>query len=156
MLFSFFFSLMWDRMARMGWIWANPLPKLFESEKKVKVSVTQSCLTLWDLMNCSPPGSSVHGISRENTGVGSHSLLQGIFPTQALNSGLLHCRRLLYHLSHQGSPPKFFGLWWFPGRLDAGDHFCPQSSLVKRNRVHLSISKWFLFHSPCGNLAEFL
>jgi len=36
--------------------------------------------------------------------VGSHSLLQGIFPTQALNLGLLHCRWILYHLSHQGSP----------------------------------------------------
>ena len=40
----------------------------------------------------------------KNTGVGCHSLLQGIFPTQGLNSGLLHCRQILYHLSHQGSP----------------------------------------------------
>ena len=40
----------------------------------------------------------------KNTGVGSHSLLQGIFPTQGSNSGLLHCRRILYSLSHQGSP----------------------------------------------------
>ena len=39
-----------------------------------------------------------------NTGVGSFSLLQGIFPTQGLNAGLLHCRRILYQLSHQGSP----------------------------------------------------
>ena len=39
-----------------------------------------------------------------NTGVGSHSLLQGIFPTQGSNLGLLHCRQILYHLSHQGSP----------------------------------------------------
>ena len=37
-------------------------------------------------------------------GVGSHSLLQGIFPTQESNPGLLHCRQILYHLSHQGSP----------------------------------------------------
>ena len=34
----------------------------------------------------------------------SHSLLQGIFPTQGSNPGLPHCRRILYHLSHQGSP----------------------------------------------------
>ena len=34
----------------------------------------------------------------------SHSLLQGIFPTQGLNPGLLCCRRILYHLSRQGSP----------------------------------------------------
>ena len=40
----------------------------------------------------------------QNTGVGSLSLLQGIFPTQGLNSGLTHCRRILYHLSQQGSP----------------------------------------------------
>ena len=40
----------------------------------------------------------------QNTGVGSHSLLQGIFPTQGLNPGLPHCRQILYQLSHQGSP----------------------------------------------------
>ena len=39
----------------------------------------------------------------ENTGVGSHSLLQGIFLTQGLNLGFLHYRQLLYHLSHQGN-----------------------------------------------------
>ena len=55
-------------------------------------------------MDCSPSGSSVHGDSAgKNTGVGSHALLQGIFPTQGVNPGLLHCWRILYHLSHQGS-----------------------------------------------------
>ena len=39
----------------------------------------------------------------QNIGVGSLSLLQGIFPTQELNQGLLHCRRILYQLSYQGS-----------------------------------------------------
>ena len=39
----------------------------------------------------------------KNTGVGCHFLLQGTFPTQRLNLGLLYCRRILYHLSHQGS-----------------------------------------------------
>ena len=38
----------------------------------------------------------------KNTGVGCHSLLQGIFPTQGWNLGLPHCRQTLYHLSHQG------------------------------------------------------
>ena len=42
--------------------------------------------------------------SGKNTGVGSHSLFQGIFPTQRLNPGLLHCRQILYWLNHQGSP----------------------------------------------------
>ena len=40
----------------------------------------------------------------KNTGVGSLSLLHGIFLTQELNWGLLHCRRILYQLSHKGSP----------------------------------------------------
>ena len=40
----------------------------------------------------------------KHTGVHSHSLLQGIFLTQGLNLGLLHCRQILYHLSHRGSP----------------------------------------------------
>ena len=40
----------------------------------------------------------------QNTGVGSLSLLQGIFPTQGLNPGLPHCREILYQLSHKGSP----------------------------------------------------
>ena len=40
----------------------------------------------------------------KNTGVGCRSLLQGLFPIQELNLGLLHCRQILYHLSHQGSP----------------------------------------------------
>ena len=42
--------------------------------------------------------------SGQNSGVGSLSLLQGIFPTQGLNPGLPHCRQFLYQLSHKGSP----------------------------------------------------
>ena len=106
------------------------------------MKVTQLCLTFWDPMDCSPPGSSVHGNSPgkntgvgchallqagdlpnqvtpalqadslpcepprkpKNTGVGSLSLPQGIFPTQELNWGLLHCRWILYQLSSQGRP----------------------------------------------------
>jgi len=52
-------------------------------------------------MDCSPSGSSVHGGSPgKNTGVGCHTLLQWIFPTQESIPGLLHCRQILYHLSH--------------------------------------------------------
>ena len=74
-----------------------------ESESEV----TQSCPTLCDPMDCSLPGSSVHGILQArvlSTGVDCHFLLQGIFPTQGSNLGLPHCRQMLYHLSHQGSP----------------------------------------------------
>jgi len=67
--------------------------------------VVQPWPTLCDPMDCNLPGSSVHGDSpSKNTGVGCHALLQGIFPTQGLNPGLLRCGRILYHLSHQGSP----------------------------------------------------
>ena len=51
------------------------------------------------------PGSSVHGDSPgKDTGLGCHALLQGIFPTQGLNPALPHFTRILYRLSHQGSP----------------------------------------------------
>ena len=67
--------------------------------------VAQLCPTLCDSMDCSPPGTSVHGDSPgKNTGMGCHTLLQGIFPTQELNPGLPHCRRILYCLRHQKSP----------------------------------------------------
>ena len=54
-------------------------------------SVAKSGLTLCDPWNF--PG--------QNTGVSNLSLLQGIFPTQGLNLGLLHCRQILYQLSHK-------------------------------------------------------
>ena len=47
---------------------------------------------------------SVQNSPGQNTGAGSLSLLQRIFPAQELNKGLLHCRRILYQLSYQGSP----------------------------------------------------
>ena len=66
--------------------------------------VAQSCLTLCKPMDGSPPRSAYHRDSPgKNTAVSFHALLQGIFPTQVLNPGLLHCRQILYHLSHQGS-----------------------------------------------------
>ena len=67
--------------------------------------VSQSYPTLCDPMNYSLLGSSVSGDSPgKNTGVGCHALLQGIFPTQGSNLGLLHCRQILYWLNHQRSP----------------------------------------------------
>ena len=44
----------------------------------------------------------------QNTGVGSLFLLQGIFPTQGWNPGLLHCRQTLYQLTHRGNPHKMY------------------------------------------------
>ena len=61
----------------------------------------QLCPTVCDPVDCSPPGSSVHGDSPgKSTGVGSLSLLQGNFPTQESNWGLLHYRRVLHQLSY--------------------------------------------------------
>ena len=64
-----------------------------------KVKVAQSC----------PDSLLPHGLYSpwsspgQNTAVGSHSLLQGIFPNQGSNPGLLHCRWILYQLRNQGS-----------------------------------------------------
>ena len=60
------------------------------------MKVAQSCLTHGLYSPRNSPG--------QNTRKGSLSLLQGIFPTQGLNPGLLHCRQILYQLSHKGSP----------------------------------------------------
>ena len=75
---------------------------LFTESESVEVLVTQSCLTLCN--PCKPtrllcPWNPPH----KNAGVGSYSLLQGIFSTRRLNLGLLHCRQILYSLNHQGS-----------------------------------------------------
>ena len=67
-----------------------------------EVKVAQLCLTPCDPMDCSPPGSSVHGNSPgKNTGVGSHSLLQGIFQNRD-RTQVSYIAGSLYHLSHQG------------------------------------------------------
>ena len=68
----------------------------------VRVLVTESCPTLWDPVDCSPPGSTVYGIPQgKNTGVACHSFLQWIFPTEGLNPGLPYWRQILHYLSHQ-------------------------------------------------------
>ena len=48
-------------------------------------------------------------LQAQNSGFGSLSLLQGIFPTQGSNPGLLHCRWILYQLSLKGSPKTVLG-----------------------------------------------
>ena len=73
-------------MAKLTWKW--------------KLKVAQLCPTLCDLVDCTSPWNS----PCQNTGVGCLSLLQEIFPTHGLNPGLLHCRQILYQLSHKGSP----------------------------------------------------
>ena len=70
----------------------------------------------------------------QNTWVGSLFLLQGIFPTQRLNPGLPHCRRILYQLSHKGSPRI---LEWVAHPFATG-------SSQARNQTRVScIAGWF-------------
>ena len=77
-----------------------PLKYLGKMKVKFKLQVAQSCLTL-----CDPMDYTVHGILQASiTAMGSLSLLQGILPTQGWNPDLLHCRWILYHLSHKGRP----------------------------------------------------
>ena len=76
---------------------------------RVVVSVTQSHPTLRNPMDCSLnrllcPWNSL----AKNTGVGSHSLLQGIFPIQGSNPDLLHCRQVPYRPRHQVSPSGMY------------------------------------------------
>ena len=70
---------------------------------EVKVLVPQSCLTLCDPMDCSPPDSSVHVLLQPSSRVGSHFLPQSVFLTRVLNLGLLRCRQILCPLNHHGS-----------------------------------------------------
>ena len=70
--------------------------------KDMRVLVTQSYPTLCNPMDCSPPGSSVHGISRAGIleWVAISSSGGSSWWTQGSNLSLLHCRQILYHLSH--------------------------------------------------------
>ena len=71
--------------------------------------VAQSCPILLDPMDCSQPGSSVHGILQA-------TILEWVVISFSQGSSqpvdqtcLLHCRQILYCLSHQGSPPESHG-----------------------------------------------
>ena len=67
---------------------------------------SESCSVMCDSLRPHGLYSPVNFLG-QNTGVGSLSLLQGVFPTQELNAGLPHCRRIPYQLSYKGS------LSWF-------------------------------------------
>ena len=69
----------------------------------VKVLVAQLPLTLCDSVDCSTPGSSVHGINSTGKNPGVCLPFPSSGALQGLNPGLLHCRQILCHLSYQGS-----------------------------------------------------
>ena len=82
------------------------------TEGRVPVNGLERCLAYHESESHSAVSDSLrpHGLHSpwnspgQNTGVGSLSLLQGIFPTQGLNPGLPHCRQILFQLSHKGGP----------------------------------------------------
>ena len=83
--------------------WIHLTPEIFNLTDKVLRDQKESCSVVYDSLwaqGLYSPWSS----PGQNTGGGSLSLLQGVFPTQGLNPGLLHCRQILYQLSHKGSP----------------------------------------------------
>ena len=73
--------------------WEDPLQKGKATHSRVDVIIIDT-----------PHWTFIWNFAGQNTGVGSLSLLQGIFPTQGSNPGLPHCRRVLYQLSHKRSP----------------------------------------------------
>ena len=79
----------------LEWV-ASPFSK-GSSQPRDRIQVSLPALQA-DSLPTEPQGKP------KNTGVGSLSLLQWIFPSQELNRGLLHCRQILYQLSYQGSP----------------------------------------------------
>ena len=81
--------------------WEDPLEKGKATHSNVlawRIPWTEPSLLQADSLPFEPPGKPM------NTGVGSLSLLQGIFLTQGSNLGLLHCRQILFQLSFRGSP----------------------------------------------------
>ena len=82
-----------------GSIWGQSAPSIQFCHEPASRSVISDSLRPHGLYS---PWNSLG----QNTGVDSLSLLQGIFLSQGLNPGLLHCRWILYQLSHQGSPSK--------------------------------------------------
>ena len=98
-------------------------------------------------MDCSPPSSSVQGdFTGNNTGVGCHALLQGIFPTQGSNPGLPPCRCILYRLSYQESPRlKCIFINQNRNHYNKFVHFCRAYKSV----LQLLMNSWKAFSASC-------
>ena len=93
----------------------------------------------------------------KNTGVGCHSLLQEIFPTQELNPGLPHCRQILYYLNYalfkmRGVCFCCLATKWFPTFFDPMDYSPAGSSVHGISQV--KIVEWVLLFSSSGDLPD--
>ena len=101
----------------------------------------------WTVDSLQPQGLySPWNFPGQNTGMGSLSLLQGIFPIQGLNPGLPHCKWILYQLSHQGSPSVLEGVAY---------HFSRGIS-QPRNRTRVSCISGRFFTSCTTREAHFM
>ena len=76
--------------------------KFFTNSVKLKELITQSCPTLCNLMDCSPPGSAAHGILQSRIPEWVAIPSPGDLPDPGKNLGVLRCRQTLHHLSQQG------------------------------------------------------
>ena len=99
-----FFSLepLWSGEDEQAFRWVTKVPFAHLKEYSFlffSISESESCSVLLDSLWPHSPWNS----PGQNNGVGSLSLLQGIFPTQGSNSGLPHCRKIIYQLNHQGN-----------------------------------------------------
>ena len=108
-------------------------------------------LHVWSHGLYSPPGSSyLWNSPGQNTGVGSHSLLQGIFLTQGLNPGLLHCRWILYQLSYKGSGRILKWVAYPSSNREVNQNFqanfCPHKLPFLKNFVFVLYNWFFFFH----------
>ena len=130
---------------RVQGLWANDL----SSSQGV-----WSLRSLPESPNCGAPFTDgplalpVHG-KPTNTGVGSLSLLQQIFPTQESNQSLLHCRQILYQLSYEGIPSIT------PKRFKMEDGQCPLEALrtIQKPKPTLclcKVNKGFGKCPPCS------
>ena len=138
---------------RGAW-WATTVHGVAKTQTRLKrlstlscwseMNVAQLCPTLCDSTDCpwNFPG--------QNAGVGSLSLLQGIFPTQGSNPGLPHCRWILYQLSQRGSP---LSCWMIPKRKGWGvqdPHQKVNISPLIPLLVYLFCNIYWVFVLPCA------
>ena len=101
----------WSRLGNRKQIYLLPkiakhLQNVWNNSSRLWVGASVSCSVVSDYLRLHRPQPARllypwTSLDRK-TGVGYHSLLQGIFLTQGSNPGLLHCKRIFYHLSHQG------------------------------------------------------
>ena len=121
-------------------------------DKLPRSSEGVSCLVVSNSCNpkdSGPPCSSVHGILQANTVVGCHFLPQGIFPAQGSNSGLLHCRQILYQLSHKGKHPHTHQSQYVPSMLleKSGEIAPERMKGWSQSKKNTQLCDWLRFSS---------